>query len=140
MNCSYRAKFFALSIIISTSLIAENIEVPQKGVFAPSKLDTTVDNSHRAYNDKFIHDAKIRRLGGFLLTGVIVHQTSRILGHASVWTAAGVMIVGGALSGGPAGASAAYLGALTMVGPASAAVETGSLALGVAASWIPGLP
>jgi hypothetical protein len=78
--------------------------------------------------------------GGFLLTGCIVHQVSRVVGHASIWTAAGVVVVGGFVTGGPAGGSAAYLGAVAMLPSASAAVETGALALGVAASWIPGLP
>lgn len=91
-------------------------------------------------NNDYSLKANVRGNGGFLLTGVIVHQTCRIVGHVSVWTAAGTMVVGGAITGGPAGASAAYLAALTMVGPASAAVETGSLVIGTAASFIPGLP
>ncbi|MFA5998419.1 MAG: hypothetical protein WC747_00150 [Candidatus Babeliales bacterium] len=87
-----------------------------------------------------ISEIEARKRGAFLLTGVIVYQTSRVVGHVGVWVSAGAMIVGGTVTGGPAGGGAAYLAALTMVGPASAAVETGSLALGTIASFIPGLP
>lgn len=153
MNCSYRTMFFALSLIFSTSLIAEHVDVPQN-ISDSSIISLELDNSNEEHsvnnankecialedNDTVALDTKIRKVGGFLLTGVIVYQTTRIVGHAGIWISAGAMVIGGAITGGPAGAGAGYLGALTMVGPASAAVETGSLAVATAASFIPFLP
>jgi hypothetical protein len=95
---------------------------------------------NRLNNKDYVLKARVRGDGGFLLTGVIVYQTCRVVGHASIWTAAGASIVGGFAIGGPAGAGAAYLNALATIPTATAVVESGSLAIGTAASWIPGLP
>jgi hypothetical protein len=90
--------------------------------------------------DEYKITAKVRGNGGFLLTGVIVYQTCRVVGHATVWTAAGVSIAGAFVAAGPAGAGAAYLNALATVPTAITVVESASLTIGTAASWIPGLP
>jgi hypothetical protein len=84
-------------------------------------------------------DVKTLKLGGFLLTGVIVHQTSRAIGYIGVFASAGAVLAS-SVAGGPGAMGAAYLGVLNAVGPALATVETGSLILGTAASFIPLLP
>lgn len=90
-------------------------------------------------NGEYTLHAHVKGLGGFLLTGVVVYQASRIIGHTGIWVSTGIVLVGAACTG-PQNLAAAYVGALATIPSASAAVESGSLALGVAASWIPGLP
>lgn len=153
MQRSYIANLLVLTTLMSTYVFAGNLETPQDSVFIPSTSNTILlDNPNKEHllkivrsmvlhnKDKFVFDVKARRQRAFLLTGFIVYQTSRIVGHASIWTAAGASIVGGFTFGGPGGAAAAYLNAVATIGPASAAIETASLAIGTAASWIPGLP
>ncbi len=88
---------------------------------------------------KFINKVKTRKKAGFLLTGVIVHQSCRLIGYVSVGAAVGTTLAVG-LASGPGGLAAAYLGVLSTTGPALAAVESASLTAGVAASFIPCLP
>jgi len=87
----------------------------------------------------FSLEAQLRTEGGFLLTGVIVHQTCRVIGYAGLLAGStGTIIAGGA--GGPAGILAAASAVIMAAPEAAAAVEAGSLAIGTAASWIPWLP
>lgn len=94
----------------------------------------------RLDNGEYALHAHVRGVGGFLLTGVIVYQTTRLVGHSAIWVSAGTVVVGAFVTGGPPAAGAAYLASLSAIPAASAVVESTSLTLGVAASWIPGLP
>ena len=48
--------------------------------------------------------AKVRGDGGFLLTGVIVHQSCRVIGYSGILLGGGSAIVAGFVAGGPVGA------------------------------------
>ena len=84
--------------------------------------------------------AKVRGDGGFLLTGVIVYQSCRVIGYSGILLGGGSAIVAGYVAGGPVGAVTAASGVIAAAPQAAAAIESGSLAIGTAASWIPGLP
>jgi hypothetical protein len=84
--------------------------------------------------------AKVRGEGGFLLTGVIVHQTCRVVGYAGLAAGSASAIIAGTVAGGPAGGLAAASAAIAASPAAAAQIEAGSLFLGTAASWIPWLP
>lgn len=149
-----------ITSIMFVPLVKGNADTQQESMFISEDLDDTSEEEFEVYQKdqqerlsklvatlaiykKHIQncsDFEMRKRGAFLLTGVIVYQALRILGHASIWVAAGTSIVGGFAFGGPGGAGAAYLNALATIPSASAFVESASLTLGTAASWIPGLP
>ncbi|MFA6065855.1 MAG: hypothetical protein WC707_01595 [Candidatus Babeliaceae bacterium] len=88
----------------------------------------------------FTLNAKVRGNGGFLLTGVIVHQSCRAVGYVSLgFTSASTVATGFAVGGIP-GAVSAYIGVSAALPGAFATVESVSLTIGTAASFIPFLP
>lgn len=153
------SKCILITSIAFVSSVSANTYSQQESVFISEDLDDASEQEFEAYHKdrqerlsklvamvveynqkmKDCPDLEMRR-GAFLLTGVIVYQALRWLGHASIWIAAGTSIVGGFALGGPGGAAAAYLNALATIPSASAFIETSSLVVGTAASWIPGLP
>jgi hypothetical protein len=84
--------------------------------------------------------AKVHGDGGFLLTGVIIHQACRVVGYSGLVLGSGSAIVAGFAAGGPVGAVTAASGVIAASPAAAAQIEAGSLAIGTAASWIPWLP
>ena len=78
--------------------------------------------------------------GGFILTGVIVYQSCRVIGYTGLVLGSMSTVAAGLLAGGPAGAFVAASAVISASAPAAAAIETGSLAIGTAASFIPLLP
>lgn len=89
---------------------------------------------------KYFINANVRGDGGFLLTGVIVYNTCRVVGYSGIVLASISAVSAGFVAGGPAGAVMAASGAIQAAGPAAALVESSSLAIGTAASFIPVLP
>lgn len=89
---------------------------------------------------KYLINANVRGDGGFLLTGVIVYQGCRVIGYSGIVLASIGAVSAGFVAGGPAGAVVAASGAIQAAGPAAALVESSSLAIGTAASFIPILP
>jgi hypothetical protein len=88
----------------------------------------------------FTLKAKVRGDGGFLLTGVIVHQACRVVGYSGLVLGGIGAVTVGLATGGPGGAVIAASAVIQAAPATSAAVEAGSLAIGVAASFIPLLP
>jgi hypothetical protein len=84
--------------------------------------------------------AKVRGDGGFLLTGVIVYQSCRVIGYSGLVLASAGTVIAATMAGGPAAGAIAAGQVIQASTPAAAAIESGSLAIGTAASWIPGLP
>jgi hypothetical protein len=89
---------------------------------------------------KYLLEAKVRGDGGFLLTGVIVYNTCRVVGYSGIVLASISAVGAGFATGGPGGAVIAASAAIQASGPAAALVESSSLAIGTAASFIPLLP
>jgi hypothetical protein len=89
---------------------------------------------------KYALEAKVRGDGGFLLTGVIVYNTCRVVGYSGIVLASIGAVSAGFVAGGPGGAVIAASAAIQASGPAAALVESSSLAIGTAASFIPVLP
>lgn len=84
--------------------------------------------------------ANVRGEGGFLLTGVIVYQSCRVIGYSGLLLGSVGTIVAATAGGGPVAGFVAASQVIQASAPAAAAIESSSLAIGTAASWIPGLP
>ncbi len=91
-------------------------------------------------DDEYALDADGRLDGGFLLTGVIVYQSCRVIGYTGLVLGSAGTIIAATAGGGPVAGFVAAGQVIQASAPASAAIETGSLAIGTAASWIPWLP
>lgn len=89
---------------------------------------------------KYILAANVNGDGGFLLTGVVVYQGCRVVGYSGLVLASASTIVAAAMAGGPVAGAVAASQVIQASGPAAAAIESSSLAIGTAASWIPWLP
>lgn len=111
----------------------------------PEQLEKFVEQGNRIRAIKLSDgehrlQAMVPGKGGFLLTGVIVHQSCRVLGYAGLIVGSGSAIVAGFASSGPVGGFAAISGVIAASTPAVAAIEAGALTVGTAASFIPFLP
>ncbi len=91
-------------------------------------------------NGDYKLQAKMRLNGGFLLTGVIVYNTLKYTGYAAYGIGSIGAIAASFVAAGPAGAAGTYAGALAALPTVAAGIESGSLMIGTAASFIPGLP
>ena len=95
---------------------------------------------NRLSDGEFKLDLKGRVNGGFLLTGVIVKQVCRGIGYTGLIISDLSAITAATTATGGIGFFPAAMAVIAAHPTAVASIEAGSLALGTAASWIPGLP
>lgn len=131
-NAAYRVKKHNIDPLLNEVIKRQALNEFKKeaGYVRISQLD----------DGEYTLTAKVRGDGGFLLTGVIVYQTCRVVGYVGLAAGSTSAIVAGCVAGGPAGGFAAASAAIAAAPVAAAKIETGSLFLGTAASWIPWLP